>query len=67
MKTFNESFLGRTLEILVEKQGSEEDQISGRSPYLQSVHMEGHNSLIGELLNVDIIKIRKNSLFGTIV
>ncbi len=67
MKTFNESFLGRTLEILVEKQGSEEDQISGRSPYLQSVHMEGHNSLIGELLNVDILKIRENSLFGTIV
>ncbi len=67
MKTFNESFLGRTLEILVEKQRFEENQISGRSPYLQSVHMEGHNSLIGELVNVDILKIRENSLLGTIV
>ena len=67
MKTFNESFLGRTLEILVEKQRFEENQISGRSPYLQSVHMEGHNSLIGELVNVYILKIRENSLLGTIV
>ena len=67
MKTFNESFLGRTLEILVEKQRFEENKISGRSPYLQSVHMEGHNSLIGELVNVDILKIRENSLLGTIV
>ena len=67
MKTFNESFLGRTLEILVEKQWFEENQISGRSPYLQSVHMEGHNSLIGELVNVYILKIRENSLLGTIV
>jgi tRNA-2-methylthio-N6-dimethylallyladenosine synthase len=36
----------------------------GRSPYLQSVHFEGGNARIGDMVNVSIQALSANSLAG---
>ena len=38
-RAFNASFVGQTMDILVEKPGKLTGQLVGRSPYLQSVHV----------------------------
>ena len=36
---YNSSFLGKEVEVLIEKTGGRDDQIMGRSQYMQSVYM----------------------------
>jgi tRNA-2-methylthio-N6-dimethylallyladenosine synthase len=64
---FNASCVGLTVPVLIEKPGRNEGQIVGRSPYLQPIHIDAPQSLIGQILPVHIHTIAKNSLFGTIV
>jgi len=66
-QAFNAATLGRRLPILFEKPGRHEGQIAGKSPYMQAVHAEGDASLIGRLLEVEIVAAGANSLAGTIV
>jgi tRNA-2-methylthio-N6-dimethylallyladenosine synthase len=66
-RDFNSSFLEREIDVLIEKKGIGEDRLTGRSSYLQPVHMSGDASLIGENLKVKIIKTRDNSLEGIIL
>ena len=61
---FNASALGRTLEVLVEKRGREPGQIGGKSPYLQAVHFDGPETLVGQIVPVEIIGLLSNSLTG---
>ncbi len=56
-----------TLPVLIEKPGRNPGQVAGRSPYLQAVHISADQSLIGQILPVEIIAQAKNSLEGTIV
>ena len=56
-----------TLPVLIEKPGRNPGQVAGRSPYLQAVHIGADQSLIGQILPVEIIAQAKNSLEGTIV
>ncbi len=63
---FNASLAGRTLPVLFEKHGRNEGQICGRSPYLQSVFVQGPASLIGSIQNVDITGAGRNALSGNL-
>ena len=50
--------------VLLEKPGRQQGQLIGRSPYLQSVHMEAGNLHIGDIAKVTIKSIGPNSLSG---
>ena len=66
-QAFNQSAVGRAMPVLFEKPGRHEGQVIGRTPYLQSVHANGDASLIGELVDVEIIGVGPNSLRGRLV
>ena len=63
-RAFNASFVGKTMDILVEKPGKLTGQLVGRSPYLQSVHVMAQPSLIGSIVKVVITDVGANTLFG---
>jgi len=65
-RDFNASFVGRRLDILLEKPGRLAGQLVGRSPYLQSVQVMAPTSLIGEVVEVTITEIGTNTLFGAL-
>jgi tRNA-2-methylthio-N6-dimethylallyladenosine synthase len=61
---FDRSLVGRKLPVLFEGKGRKPGQIAGRSPYLQAVHVEGPEGLIGHIAEVDIRAAGPNSLTG---
>jgi tRNA-2-methylthio-N6-dimethylallyladenosine synthase len=63
-REFNEACIDRTLPVLFAKPGRREGQIVGRSPYLQSVHVEAGAHRIGEIASVLITGASANSLSG---
>ncbi len=64
---FNRSFIGRELPVLFEKSGRHDGQIVGRTPYLQSVHVDGPQNLIGATAMTAILACGPNSLAGRLV
>ena len=66
-RAFARSCEGKVLPVLIEKRGRNPGQVGGRSPYLQAVHMEGPERLIGTVQPVRIVKAGNNSLLGKIV
>jgi tRNA-2-methylthio-N6-dimethylallyladenosine synthase len=65
-KAFNALQVGKTLPVLVERLGRHEGQLSGRSPYLQAVHMDGAADLVGQIVPVRIDASARMSLSGQI-
>ncbi len=59
---FNAGLAGRTVPVLFERPGRHAGQILGRSPYLQAVHAEGPDQLIGRIVPVRITTVARNSL-----
>ena len=53
--------------MLFEKKGRHGAQAIGRSPYLQSVHVEDADQLIGRIVPVEIISGQQNSLSGRLI
>ncbi len=66
-QAFNRRSVGRRLEVLFEKPGRHEGQVIGRSPYMQAVFAEGPSSLIGAMVEVEIVNVGPNSLRGRVV
>jgi tRNA-2-methylthio-N6-dimethylallyladenosine synthase len=64
---FNRRLVGRRVDVVFGKPGRRAGQIVGRSPYMQSVHVEGDLSLIGAMATVEIVGIGPNSLIGRLV
>jgi tRNA-2-methylthio-N6-dimethylallyladenosine synthase len=62
--SFNQSCVGKTLAVLLEKPGRQAGQLIGRSPYLQSVHLDAGPLKIGQLAQIKIIAVGPNSLSG---
>lgn len=60
--TFNRSKVGSIMDVLLERQGREEGQLGGRSPWLQPVHLLAPKELIGTLQPVRITGVSKFSL-----
>ncbi len=63
---FNARCVGRTLPVLLEQTGRYSGQLVGRSPYLQPVHVEGSDTLLGSIIKVEISAAWPNSLAGVI-
>jgi len=59
---FQQSMVGRTLPVLLEKPGRMPGQMVGRSPYLQAVHLQADRSLAGTIVDVRITAAEANSL-----
>ncbi|MDB6176536.1 tRNA (N6-isopentenyl adenosine(37)-C2)-methylthiotransferase MiaB [Paracoccus sp. Z330] len=66
-KAAQEGMVGRTVGVLLEKQGREAGQMIGKSDYLHSVFVDTTTAQIGDLLQVRIIESASNSLHGKIV
>jgi len=66
-QAFNAAQVGRTVDVLFQKPGRHAGQVIGRSPYLQSVHIEAPQSLIGQIAPVRIEAAGGNSLAGSAV
>lgn len=64
---FNQSMRGRILPVLFEKAGRREGQIVGRSPYLQPVHVDASEALIGSIALCRVTDAKAHSLFGELV
>jgi tRNA-2-methylthio-N6-dimethylallyladenosine synthase len=56
--------VGRTLPVLFEKPGRRPGQLIGRTPYLQSLHAFGPDSLIGRLAPARVLSVTPNALAG---
>lgn len=63
-QNFNKACLGKTMSVLLEKPGRRAGQMIGRSPWLQSVHLEIENAAPGRLVDVEIIAVGTNSISG---
>jgi tRNA-2-methylthio-N6-dimethylallyladenosine synthase len=63
---FNRTTVGRRTSILLERRGKKAGQLVGKTPWLQSVHLET-DAEIGDLIEVDIVSAGPNSLAGLAV
>ena len=65
-QAFNGAMAGRTVPVLFERPGRHAGQIIGRSPYLQAVHVEAPQRLLGQIVAVRIASAGGNSLAGAV-
>ena len=66
-QAFNAATVGRTLDVLFERPGRHPGQVTGKTPYLQQVQLDGPAELIGTVRRVAIVATARNSLFGSLV
>ncbi|HEX5259310.1 MAG TPA: radical SAM protein, partial [Sphingomicrobium sp.] len=62
---FNRSKVGVETQVLIERNGRHEGQMIGRSPWLQSVHVDT-GALPGEIINVTLVAAGPNSMTGAV-
>ena len=53
--------------VLIERDGGREGQMTGRSPYMQSVYLDGNSSMIGQVVDMKIEQGRQNSVLASVV
>ena len=63
---FDDSQIGKVVPVLFEKRARDQNQLMGRTPYLQPVHVHGDVSLLGQVADVRIEKRTANSLHGVL-
>ncbi|MBM3642725.1 MAG: tRNA (N6-isopentenyl adenosine(37)-C2)-methylthiotransferase MiaB [Alphaproteobacteria bacterium] len=61
---FNRATAGRTVPVLFAEPGRKPGQVSGKTPWLQSVHLDGPSTLIGGIAEVELLEGFDNSLSG---
>jgi tRNA-2-methylthio-N6-dimethylallyladenosine synthase len=59
---FQQSLVGQTMDVLMEKPGREPGQMVGRSPWLLPVIVDANPAKIGDIISVRITKAGTNSL-----
>ncbi|MBL4646890.1 MAG: tRNA (N6-isopentenyl adenosine(37)-C2)-methylthiotransferase MiaB, partial [Rhizobiales bacterium] len=64
---FNASKMDSTMDVLLERKGRETGQLTGRSAWLQAVHIDAPETLIGTIQPVRITGVTKNSLSGQLI
>ena len=62
----NKSFIGSSVEVLVENKLKNQNKYFGRNIYLNSVIFECEQKYIGKVINVKVTKVNRNTLFGKI-
>ena len=63
---FNESCTGKTMQVLLDRDGKFEGQLLGKTPYMQSVHVRDAGEYRGQLIDVKITGGFLNSVSGVI-
>jgi tRNA-2-methylthio-N6-dimethylallyladenosine synthase len=63
---FNQASVGQTVPVLIESTGKKAGQLVGRTPHMQSVHLDGAARLVGAIVAVAITAGYANSLHGQI-
>jgi tRNA-2-methylthio-N6-dimethylallyladenosine synthase len=63
---FNRSKVGMETQILVERKGRREGQMIGKTPWLQSLHLQT-DATPGEILDVAVLDAGPNSLVGALL
>ena len=64
-QAFNRASVGRSTRILIDRKGRRPGQMIGKSPWLQSVHVEAEAE-IGAMLDVTLVSAGPNSLGGVL-
>ena len=64
---FNKGCEGDEMHVLVERKGGRDGQMTGRSPFMQSVYLAGDEAQIGQILPMRITEGRQNSLAAEII
>lgn len=64
---FNQTLVGHRLTVLFDRAGKLDGQLLGRSPYMQSVHVQAPAGLMGRIVEVEITGAFANSLSGQLV
>jgi tRNA-2-methylthio-N6-dimethylallyladenosine synthase len=60
---FNRASVGRRAQVLLERPGRKPGQLVGKTPWLQSVHLET-DAAIGDIVAVELLSAGPNSLAG---
>ncbi len=66
-EAFNRACVGKEMDVILDREGREEGQMLGRSPYLQSVHVANAEAFAGQLVRVRITHATGSSLKGELV
>ena len=66
-KEFQQGLVGKTLDVLFEKDGREDGQLTGRSEYLLPVHAIAPQEMKGQIAPVKIDVNHRNSLGGVLI
>ncbi|TVQ33024.1 MAG: tRNA (N6-isopentenyl adenosine(37)-C2)-methylthiotransferase MiaB [Geminicoccaceae bacterium] len=61
-QAFNAAMVGRTVQVLVERDGRKPGQRLGKSPYLQAVHFDAPETVVGRLVDVHVHAALPHSL-----
>ena len=61
---FNKTCEGQQMAVLIEKMGGRDGQVTGRSPFMQSVYLAGDHTQLGKMVTVTVKEARQNSLFA---
>ena len=61
---FNKTCEGQEMVVLIDKMGGRDGQVTGRSPFMQSVYLEGDHTQLGKMVTVTVKEARQNSLFA---
>ena len=64
---FNKAFEGSDVQVLFEKKGKYDRQIVGKSPYFQTVIVEGDENLIGKVRSVRVERSLFSHLQGSLI
>ena len=64
---FQQSMVGKTIPVLLERAGRDAGQMVGKSPYLHAVHLDAGPGLAGQIVNAEILHSERNSLAGKMV
>jgi len=66
-EAFNQSCVGKQIDILLEKPGRKDGQLIGRSPWLQSVVVDSSLGNPGDMVHVEVTQAAPNSLMATAI
>ena len=66
-KKFNETSLGKEVDVLFTNLGKKNNQYVGRTPFLQPVHVFSSSDLVGKILKIKIERLTSFSFHGKIL
>ncbi len=66
-RQFNKTSIGSRMPVLFDRRGRRAGQLIGRSPYMQAVHTDSGDALLGRIVDVDIVEALGNSLSGRLL